>query len=295
MNPAQPSYAVQSIVATLAIVLALGAVGYGGYRYYLLDQESKAASLEFQTKIADLEARIESKEGELQIVQSNFQEAQMRLIALGAQVGAITDTIGTLDKLSRTDPELLKKYSKVFFLSENYTPKDLRDIDQQYAFEPGKVLQVQAKVRSYLETMLQVMNSEGKETKVVSAYRSFGTQSELKSNYKVTYGAGTANSFSAEQGYSEHQLGTTVDLTTPAVGGGFVNFQKSPAYDWLLDNAYRYGFVLSYPEENTYYTYEPWHWRFVGVALATKLHNENKYFYDLEQREIDAYLVNIFD
>ena len=41
--------------------------------------------------------------------------------------------------------------------------------------------------------------------------------------------------------------------------------------------------------------HEPWHWRFVGVALATRLHNENKSFYDLTQREIDAYLVSIFD
>jgi len=295
MNPPNSPRFVQAIAVTLCAVIALGAVGYGGYRYYLLDRSSKLAALESQTRIADLEAQIQTKESEKQIIQLKLNTAQLELIGLGAQVGAITDTIGTLDKLSRTDPELLKKYSKVFFLSENYAPSKVSDIDPQYAFEQGKVLQIHSSVKPYLEAMLKAINGDGTETKVASAYRSFGTQSQLKSSYKFTYGAGTANSFSAEQGYSEHQLGTAVDFTTPEVGGRLVNFQKSTAYDWLLDNAHRYGFVLSYPENNAYYTYEPWHWRFAGVALATKLHSEKKYFYDLDQREIDTYLINIFD
>jgi D-alanyl-D-alanine carboxypeptidase len=62
-----------------------------------------------------------------------------------------------------------------------------------------------------------------------------------------------------------------------------------------LANAYKYGFTLSYPKGNTSYVFEPWHWRFVGVKLATDLHNQGKNFYDLDQRSIDAYLVNFFD
>ena len=117
----------------------------------------------------------------------------------------------------------------------------------------------------------------------------------MKSTYKFTYGSGTANAFSADQGYSEHQLGTTVDFTTEAIGGAFAGFDKTSAYTWLNENAYRYGFVLSYPKNNTYYVFEPWHWRFVGVALATRLHSENRNFYDLDQREIDQYLISLFD
>ncbi|MEK9173171.1 MAG: D-alanyl-D-alanine carboxypeptidase family protein, partial [Patescibacteria group bacterium] len=75
----------------------------------------------------------------------------------------------------------------------------------------------------------------------------------------------------------------------------FLGFEKTNSYKWLTENAYQYGYVLSYPPNNIYYQFEPWHWRFVGVALATKLHNDNKYFYDFPQREIDEYLVNIFD
>ena len=108
------------------------------------------------------------------------------------------------------------------------------------------------------------------------------------------YGSG-ANSFSADQGYSEHQLGTTIDFTTEEIGASSSVFGKTTAYQWLLENAYKYGFILSYPEANKYYQFEPWHWRFVGRGLAEKLHQEGKNFYDLDQREIDEYLISFFD
>ena len=110
----------------------------------------------------------------------------------------------------------------------------------------------------------------------------------------MIYGAG-ANQFSADQGYSEHQLGTALDFATTEIGAGFDGFEKTDAYRWLLDNAYQYGFILSYPQNNNYYQFEPWHWRFVGRDLAKKLSKEDKNFYDLDQREIDEYLISFFD
>ncbi len=74
-----------------------------------------------------------------------------------------------------------------------------------------------------------------------------------------------------------------------------MGFEESEAYDWLVRNAHRYGFTLSYPEDNAYYIFEPWHWRFVGTKLADDLRDENVHFYDLEQREIQEYLISIFD
>jgi D-alanyl-D-alanine carboxypeptidase len=143
--------------------------------------------------------------------------------------------------------------------------------------------------------MIDDANAAGVKIFVQSAYRSFFDQASLKGKYTVTYGAGTANSFSADQGYSEHQLGTTVDFSTTGLNGGLDGFDKTPAYTWLVANAYKYGFVLSYPKNNTYYVFEPWHWRFVGFALALRIHNESKNFYDLDQRVIDGYLISIFD
>jgi LAS superfamily LD-carboxypeptidase LdcB len=86
-----------------------------------------------------------------------------------------------------------------------------------------------------------------------------------------------------------------VDITTPKLKDLAVPFEKDPTYRWLTDNAHRFGFILSCPRNNGYYQFEPWHWRFVGKTLAKKLHSENKNFYDLTQRDIDSYLISIFD
>jgi D-alanyl-D-alanine carboxypeptidase len=80
------------------------------------------------------------------------------------------------------------------------------------------------------------------------------------------------------------------------MGGSLVtSFDTTDAFLWLTKHAYRYGFVLSYPKDNTYYMYEPWHWRFVGTELADDLHDGGRTFYDMDQRDIDVYLANTFD
>lgn len=212
-----------------------------------------------------------------------------------SQIREIMGTVGTLDKLSKTDKELLQKYSKVYFLNEHFVPENLAPIQPDYIYEKGKNISVHAKVLPFLEKMFSDAKSANLPIQVISGYRSFGEQTSLKSTYNVVYGAGTANQFSADQGYSEHQLGTALDLTTPTLGANFTSFKNAEAYTWLRDNAHKYGFVLSYPENNQYYEFEPWHWRFVGVKLATRLHNEGEKFYDVDQRTIDNYLINIFD
>lgn len=222
-------------------------------------------------------------------------EEAARAAALSAEVARVSGTVGTLDKLARTDPELLQKYSKVYFLNEHYTPERLSEIEKKYLYHEDRAQLFHSELLPELVGMIEAASSSGVVLYVKSAYRSFDEQQSLKNAYTVTYGAGTANQFSADQGYSEHQLGTTVDFITPGLGGAFYGFEKTAAYDWLVANAWRYGFALSYPEKNDFYIYEPWHWRYVGKALAERLHNEGRNFYDLDQREIDAYLVNFFD
>lgn len=202
--------------------------------------------------------------------------------------------LGIYDKLSKTDRELLQKYSKIYFLNENYVPSSLATITPEFLFTKNRPLLIHSGVLPEITGLLQAASSSNETLLLISAYRSFGEQAGLKSRYLITYGQG-ANRFSAEQGYSEHQLGTTVDFTTPTLGASYIKIESTSAFVWLTQNAYRFGFVLSYPKNNDYYQYEPWHWRFVGVALATKLHDESKYFYDISQREIDTFLISIFD
>jgi D-alanyl-D-alanine carboxypeptidase len=202
--------------------------------------------------------------------------------------------VGVLDKLSKTDKELLQKYSKVYFLNEHYIPEKLSDIEKTYLYNEDNDQQLHSKVMPFFEEMVKDAKEDGIEIWAISAYRSFETQAQLKGAYTITYGSG-ANTFSADQGFSEHQLGTTVDLTTTGLGGGLSGFQNTPAYEWLKENAHRYGFTLSYPEDNGYYVFEPWHWRFVGEDLAKDLHRDNETFYNWEQRKIDEYLIKVFD
>lgn len=226
--------------------------------------------------------------------EKNASDLEKQLGTFKKEVGNISGTVDTLEKLSKTDPELLQKYSKVFFLNEHYAPPRLTEIPDFYEYVESRTTKVHASVWPFLKEMIDNAASENVKIYVSSGFRSFNEQGALKGAYSVTYGSGTANQFSADQGYSEHQLGTTVDLITGGLGGQLEGFEKTAAYTWLVKNAYQYGFVLSYPENNTYYVYEPWHWRFVGVKLATYLKKQNKNFYDLDQRVIDEYLVSVF-
>jgi D-alanyl-D-alanine carboxypeptidase len=213
----------------------------------------------------------------------------------GLKNKTLEEKLISLDKLTRSDPKLLQKYSKIYFLNENYTPREIGNISSDYIFNKKVEYKLHVDVIYFLLSMIDDARKEGLNPLIISAYRSFDSQVNLKAKNKVTYGSNTANRFVAEQGYSEHQLGTTVDLTIPSIGSVSMTFDKTKEYEWLQNNAHKYGFILSYPKSNAYYAYEPWHWRFVGIDLATQLHQDNIYFYNLDQRKIDDYLVNIFD
>ena len=259
---------------------------------------AKLASLEIKlsSTTAELNANIAQTHNSLSdALKQNSATIEQQLGNYQQQVSTVSGTVSNLQKLSKTDPQLLQKYSKVFFLNEYYAPARLTEIPSEYEYSDTKQLKFQTDIWPHLKQMLDDAKKDNNNIYVFSAYRSFNEQSALKGQYKVTYGSGTANSFSADQGYSEHQLGTAVDFITTGLDGTLDGFDNTKAYEWLLANAYRYGFIISYPKDNTFYVFEPWHWRFVGVLLATDLHNQNKNFYNLDQRKIDEYLVNFFD
>jgi D-alanyl-D-alanine carboxypeptidase len=243
---------------------------------------------------SELVTELNQERGVSNNLSQDLQTEQAKNTMFESQIKEISGTVNTLQKLSQTDEELLSKYSKVYFLNENFIPQLLTRINAQYLLDNTATKQIHASVDPFLSAMMEAASKDGIDLKIVSAYRSFEDQAAVKTGYKVLYGSG-ANQFSADQGYSEHQLGTTLDFTTTKLRSLVTSFDKTDAYAWLSAHAYTYGFVLSYPKENVYYQYEPWHWRFVGVQLAKRLHDENKYFYDLAQRDINEYLITIFD
>ena len=286
----------RGIVALLLVVWISGFVALvtTGYVLYSAYQNIETRLASSQGENASLTDELFTTKAENMIASQKLAQEVARSSDLETKVSTMSSTVDTLTKLSETDKELLQKYSRVYFLNENYLPADLTTIASEFTLQPSRTYKILTRVNPYLQSMLIGARDDGYSLLVLSGYRSFGEQAALKTNYKVTYGIGS-NKFSADQGYSEHQLATAVDLTTKELGGTTLAFARTPAYEWLSANAYRYGFVLSYPSGNTFYQYEPWHWRFVGVELATKLHNENKNFYEIPQREIDTFLLHLFD
>jgi len=310
MGPISPLKIVLS-GAFLALLVGSGTLGYFYVSEHTLrvELENRLRTLEIAytdttasgtLRITELETALASTTVLLRLTeearekfQERYEEKEDEVDTLAKQVRKITGTVGTLEKLAETDPELLMKYSKVYFLNEHYTPAKLSQIDTKYsAVETDQYLE--SRVYAELKDMLNDAADDDVEILVRSAYRSFDTQKGLKSAYSVSYGSG-ANTFSADQGYSEHQLGTTIDLTSPENGKVLAGFDTTKAFQWLEKNAHKYGFTLSYPKNNAYYIYEPWHWRYVGRDLASDLHEDGKYFYDLDQREIDEYLISVFE
>ena len=284
-------------IKVVSSALLLSSIGFNVFLYAKLNKENQNlnSSIEkYEHALSLSQKRLASTHQEKTQIENSLLKEKENVNLFQSQIQNLAGTVGVLEKLSKTDSELLKKYSKVYFLNENYIPESISPLDPKYLFQKDRLTEINTKVLPYLQNLIEDANKNNLNLLVLSGYRSFHTQASLKSAYKVTYGSG-ANKFSADQGYSEHQLGTAVDFTNSKIGALLSGFDKTEEYKWLLDNAHKYGFILSYPKDNTYYIFEPWHWRYVGVELATKLYNEKISFYSLDQRTLDTYLLNLFN
>lgn len=123
---------------------------------------------------------------------------------------------------------------------------------------------------------------------VTSAYRSIQKQKEnmesyinslMAQGYNKEEAAAQARKEIAVPGCSEHNAGLAMDIVSDDYWSNHSDldesFEKLPQYKWLIDNSWKYGFILSYPkgkENITGFIYEPWHYRFVGLEHAKKIH-----------------------
>ncbi|MDH6532166.1 D-alanyl-D-alanine carboxypeptidase [Aurantimicrobium minutum] len=127
-----------------------------------------------------------------------------------------------------------------------------------------------------VEQLYAAAQSQGVNFGIISAYRDYNTQVALYNKYVNRDGQEAADTYSARPGHSEHQTGLAVDFDDGGSCYLTACFESTAAGQWLATHAYEYGFVLRYPagkEAITGFTYEPWHFRYVGVELATEMHN----------------------
>ena len=176
------------------------------------------------------------------------------------------------DKASKLDV-IVNKYYK---LDKDYEPEDLTVINSKFASGTQKLRKEAA---DKFEEMASDMLKENLKIYAGSTYRSYSYQEGLYNRYVKKDGFKEAETYSARAGYSEHQLGLAVDIVN-----GKWNYlsEGDKEYTWLINNSYKYGFILRYPHESEYitgYVFEDWHFRYLGIDLATKVH-ESKLTYD---------------
>ena len=167
--------------------------------------------------------------------------------------------------------DILLIANKYYQLDEDYIPNDLVNVSSKYGI--GGQLRKEA-ANAYSE-MCEAALKEGKTLYATSLYRSYDTQAYLFDNYTNQGGLLWALSVSARPGHSEHQTGLAIDIVSPT--SNFDNFDATPEYTWLIENAHKYGFILRYKEETEYitgYSYEPWHYRYVGKETAQDIYEK---------------------
>jgi D-alanyl-D-alanine carboxypeptidase len=157
-------------------------------------------------------------------------------------------------------------------LDPEWEPDDMVELSRSYMV-PGARGSLRAEAARALGHMIHAGKAKGHEIRVRSAFRSYKKQGRIFKNKSRRYGLERASRVSARAGHSQHQLGTTVDIVLPRYRNRITQrIAQSPEHRWLRQNAHRFGYALSYPrgeEELTGYMYEPWHYRYLGVAAAT--------------------------
>lgn len=172
----------------------------------------------------------------------------------------------------------------------SYAPSDLvlPNIPLRNSNASSEML-VRKEVADSLAKMANDAKKESVNLLLASGYRSYNLQIAVYNNFVKTQGQSVADTQSARPGHSEHQTGLAVDLGSTSRKCEIEDcFADMPEGKWLEKNAYKYGFILRYyPNGQSVvgYKYEPWHFRYVGIELATELHNKNikslEEFFDL--------------
>ena len=158
-------------------------------------------------------------------------------------------------------------------LPPQFGPGDLNNIaDAGFPFTDG--LAVRELVLADLDALREAAAANGTPLSILAAYRSYQRQADLYERRVDELGDSEAGSRVARPGHSEHQLGTTIDITTEGEDDVDQSWGATPTGQWVATNAHHFGFLITLPldaSERTCYDYEPWNLRFVGRELAAEV------------------------
>ena len=174
-----------------------------------------------------------------------------------------------LTNISRGYLMLVNKYH---YLDEFYRPDDLVRVSPSFAFANVYLIE---RAYSAFRDLANEARGDGFTIVIISGHRSFVNQRTIWENLRDVQGITRADEIAARPGHSEHQSGFAIDVAD--FHDHSDRFGDTEAYQWMRINAHRFGFILRYPSELkhiTGYTYEPWHFRYVGIETAERILNK---------------------
>lgn len=185
-------------------------------------------------------------------------------------------------KLTIQNPlNILSLVNKQYALPDNYIPEDLVRPNVPFSFGDQDIEKsyLRKEAADQLKVMFEGAAKENIEIFAVSGYRSYDRQTAIFNAKVGQVGEEAATQVVAIPGFSEHQSGLAMDVSSRSNGLELTQeFGDTVEGKWLAANAHKYGFVLRYPkgkESITGYQYEPWHFRYVGVDAATVIFEKN--------------------
>lgn len=206
------------------------------------------------------------------------------MITTNPDVTYVTDVSAYMPYIKSKNAYIYVLANKQNPLGKDFVPDNLTEIPEKY--RKSEPIYLNFIAEQALEAMMQDMLHLGfDDVYVTSAYRKYSYQEwlfnyyieqEMKSGITREEAIEIVLTYSSEPGKSEHQTGLCVDFTTKSINGVVDDaFATTEVFAWLRDNAWKYGFVLRYPEDKvaiTGYSYESWHYRFVGLEVASIMH-----------------------
>lgn len=239
-----------------------------------LDKEyrKKILSMDYNEFLLDLMKEtyflFENVDRYLEYHKKDENETAKNVVAI-TNVGSDYDHY-TNTKETDTSKDILMLVNKYNYLSKDFAPQNIVEVKNWYCYGDASLRE------DAYDAFIEMFNAAKKDdvTLIInSGYRDYQDQDDTYQEFYDIYGKNEVDKLAAKPGYSEHQTGLSMDITSYDETAD-TDFEDTAEFKWLQQNAYKYGFILRYPkgkEKITGYAYEAWHYRYVGLEAASKI------------------------
>ncbi|HEY5557213.1 D-alanyl-D-alanine carboxypeptidase family protein [Acetobacterium sp.] len=273
-NKKRFAISIGSLMVLIIIIIVMAIIGINNQAKTIQasKEAQKAQVTESQKKTVEADAK-NTKTQTSTVAEATVTPAESKTkepdTAVTTEAPKINDSVSSNEGITQV-------VNKNHSISADFVPDDLVSVD----LPSTRDTQLRGVAATALTGLFKAASTAGLELYCCSGYRTYETQAGLYDWNVQTYGVEGAELVSARPGMSEHQMGLAMDVTSASAGFDLLeSFGSMPEGQFIKDNAYKYGFIVRYPQgktDITGYAYEPWHLRYVGVDVATDIYNSGK-------------------